>query len=328
MESESAPEVCTVTGPAGAGGGAMGLPLLPSLPVTAAEKAMVPTPPTFQVQMKFFDAPPERTVPAVLAGELATLAEALPVAVTVGSGSASRTTSASPVFCTESESEICWRPAETCEGDAPAAMASWPGFCTDTGEEVTGAGLSAPSVLASTPEAEPVNETVPLPETLYCQVKLIELPPESTVPAADAGALVRAAPAVPVEATVGEGSASSVTSAPPVLRTSSVKETRFWPAEALAGEAEAETESTPGACTMTGWLEAATGPTTVPAFTSVPEAEREKTSAPLPETFHTQVKVVVAPPLRTFPAGEGGDDERTAAADPLGVTTGAGSASS
>ncbi len=172
-----------------------------------------------------------------------------------------------------------------------------------------------------------MNESVPLPETLYCQVKLIEPPEESTVPEADAGALVRAAPAVPVEVTEGEGSASSVTSAPPLLRASSVKETRFWPAEALAGEAEAEMESVPGACTVTGWLEAETGPTAVPAFTSVPEAEREKASVPLPEMFHTQVKVLVAPPARTSPAGEAGDEESAAAADPVGVATGAASAS-
>src|SRR5260370_19424181 len=126
MERESAPEVCTVTGAADAGAGAMALPLLPSLPVAVAEKTMVPEPPTFQVQVKLFETPPGTTVPAVLAGELATLAEALPVAVTIGSGSASRTTSASPVFCTESASETCCRPAETREGDALAAVATFP----------------------------------------------------------------------------------------------------------------------------------------------------------------------------------------------------------
>src|SRR5260370_8516145 len=96
MESESAPEVCTVTGPADAGAGAMALPLLPSLPVTAAEKAMVPTPPTFQVQMKFFDAPPDRTVPAVLAGELAPLAEAPPAPPPCATAPAPQTPPASP----------------------------------------------------------------------------------------------------------------------------------------------------------------------------------------------------------------------------------------
>jgi len=68
---------------------------------------------------------------------------------------------------------------------------------------------------------------VPLPETLYCQVKLPEAPPASTVPAAEGGTTATAAPAVPVEATVGAASASSFTSAPPVLRASSVKETKF-----------------------------------------------------------------------------------------------------
>src|ERR1700719_414809 len=58
MESESAPEVCTVTGPAGAGAGATALALLPSRPVADAVKLTVPTPPTFQVQLKVFVTPP------------------------------------------------------------------------------------------------------------------------------------------------------------------------------------------------------------------------------------------------------------------------------
>src|ERR1700730_18419487 len=328
MESESAPEVCTVTGPAGAGAGATALALLPSRPVADAVKLTVPTPPTFQVQLKVFVTPPGTTVPAVRAGDLATFADALPVGVTAGRGSASSTTSASPMFCTESESEICCRPAETCAGVALADSDSRPGCWTVTGEEVTGAGLRAPCVFASTPAAEPVNESVPLPETLYCQVKLAEEPPASTVPAAEAGATETAAPAVAVEATVGAGSASSFTSAPPVLRASSVKETRFWFADALAGETEAETESPPGACTVTAWLAAEIGPIVVPALVSVPLDETEKPSVPLPDTFQTQVKVLVAPPPSTSPAGDGGDDESAAAAVPPVVTTGAGRASS
>src|SRR5882672_729498 len=227
MESESAPEVCTVTGPAGAGAGATALALLPSRPVADAVKLTVPTPPTFQVQLKVFVTPPGSTVPAVPAGDVATFADALPVDVTVGRGSASSTTSASPVFCRESESEICCKPAETCAGVALAESDSRPGCWTVTGEEVTGAGLRVACVFASTPDAEPVNESVPLPETLYCQLKLAEAPPAMTVPAAGAGATATVAPAVPVEAIVGAASASSFTSAPPVFRASSVKETRF-----------------------------------------------------------------------------------------------------
>jgi len=120
MESESAPEFCTVTGPAGAGAGATAFPLLPSRPLADAVKLTVPTPPTFQVQLKVFVTPPGSTVPALPAGDVATFADALPVGVTEGRGSASSTTSASPVFCTESESEICCRPAETCAGVALA----------------------------------------------------------------------------------------------------------------------------------------------------------------------------------------------------------------
>ena len=120
----------------------------------------------FQVQVKVFVTPPGMTVPAVAGGEDATFAEAVPIAVTVGSGSASSTTSAWPVFCAESTSCTCCRPAETWLGLALAESESAPGCCTETGEEVTGAGASAPCVFASTPEAEPVKVSVPLPDTM------------------------------------------------------------------------------------------------------------------------------------------------------------------
>ena len=201
------------------------------------------------------------------------------------------------------------------------------GCWTVTGEEVTGAGLRAPCVFASTPDAEPVNERVPLPETLYSQVKLAEAPPASTVPAAGAGATATAAAAVPVEATVGAASASSFTSAPPLLRANSVKAMRFWFADALAGETETEMERAPGACTVTVWLVAETGPTVLPALVSVPDDEMEKASVPLADTFQTQVKLLVVPLASTSPAGDGGEDESAAAAVPPVVTTGAGSAS-
>src|SRR2546422_670918 len=196
------------------------------------------------------------------------------------------------------------------------------------GDEVTGAGLSAPCVFISTPDAEPVKDRVPLPETSYLQVKLAELPPSSTVPAAEAGAAARVAPALPVAVIVGAARASSRTSAPPVLRMTRVKDTGFCPADALAGETGAETERAPGACTVTGWLTAVTAAIATPAFASVPEAEQEKASVPLPDTFHTQVKFLVAPLARRSPAGEGGEEDSVAAAGPPEVQVGAGSASS
>src|SRR5260370_437745 len=119
--------------------------------------------------MKEMFAPPASAVPAGEAGggrkvaaclpPAATngVADALPAADRSGRGSARRTTSAWRVFCTESASEPCCRPAETREGDALAAIAGWRGFCTDTGEEVTGAGLGAPGVWAPPRGAEPVN---------------------------------------------------------------------------------------------------------------------------------------------------------------------------
>ena len=84
IESDSAPEVWTVTGPAGAGAGAVAVPLLPSCPVADAVKLTVPAPPMFQDQIRLFDTPPGRTVPAALGGEPARLAEALAVDVTAG----------------------------------------------------------------------------------------------------------------------------------------------------------------------------------------------------------------------------------------------------
>src|SRR5256712_6171172 len=195
------------------------------------------------------------------------------------------------------------------------------------GDEVTGAGLSAPCVFISTPDAEPVKDRVPLPETSYLQVKLAELPPSSTVPAAEAGAAARVAPALPVAVIVGAARASSRTSAPPVLRMTRVKDTGFCPADALAGETDAETERAPGACTVTGWLTAVTAAIATPAFASVPGAGEGEARVPVPDTFHTQVKFLVAPLARRSPAGEGGEEDSVAAAGPPQGPGGAGSAS-
>ena len=124
IESDNVPEVCTVTGPAGAGAGAMAFPLLPSCPVAEAVKLTVPSPPMFQVQVRLFDIPPGRIVPAGFGGELAAFAEAFPVELTTGWGTESRTTSASPPFCSTTESATCCSPAETCAGVALAATES------------------------------------------------------------------------------------------------------------------------------------------------------------------------------------------------------------
>src|SRR2546426_9761072 len=99
------------------------------------------------------------------------------------------------------------------------------------GDEVTGAGLRAPCVFASTPDAEEVKDTVPLPLTSYRQVKLAELPPPSTVPAAEAGAAATGAPVLPVAAMAGGGGASGGTSPPPGLRTIHGRNTGLWPAD-------------------------------------------------------------------------------------------------
>src|SRR2546422_609135 len=229
------------------------------------------------------------------------------------------------------------------------------------GDEVTGAGLSAPGVFIPTPAAEPVKDRVPLPETSYLQVKLAELPPSSTVPAAEAGAAARVAPALPVAVIVGAARASSRTSAPPVLRMTRVKDTGFCPADALAGETDAETErapggctaappafcrvrtnetccspadtclgdavavaaSVPGACTSTTGAAAAGGLTAVPLLPSVPLAVAAKASVPLPETSYCQENVCDAPPGSTVPPVDGGMLASAAAADPL-VRTGGG----
>src|SRR5258708_36412483 len=111
MERESAPEVCTVTGAADAGAGAMALPLLPSLPVAVAEKTMVPEPPTFQVQVKLFETPPGTTVPAVPAGGAAAVARAAAPGATLGGRRARRAPAGPPRGLPRSGGGGPWRPA-------------------------------------------------------------------------------------------------------------------------------------------------------------------------------------------------------------------------
>src|SRR5882724_5948408 len=114
-----------------------------------------------------------------------------------------------------------------------------------------GGGASTVPLFASLPLAEPENESVPLPETSYCQVNVADAPPASSVPAGEAGADATVAAALPVVEMTGAGSASRRTAAPPALLSESAKDNRCSPAEAFAGVAEAVSESIAGACTTT-----------------------------------------------------------------------------
>src|SRR6202011_3575077 len=109
-----------------------------------------------------------------------------------------------------------------------------------------GAGASAVPLFASLPLAEPENESVPLPETSYCQVNVADAPPASSVPAGEAGADATVAAALPVVETTGEGSAFRRTAAPPPLLSASANDSRCSPAEVIAGVAEAVREGVAG----------------------------------------------------------------------------------
>src|SRR5258708_14653125 len=120
------------------------------------------------------------------------------------------------------------------------------------------------------PVAEPRNESVPLPETSYCQVNVADAPPASSVPAGEAGADASAAAALPVVETMGEGSAARRAAAPPALLSVSANDIRCSPAEAFAGVAEAVSESVAGACTTTVGEVTGVGAMVLPAFASFP----------------------------------------------------------
>src|SRR3989442_1051903 len=134
------------------------------------------------------------------------------------------------------------------------------------GDEVTGAGLSAPCVFISTPDAEPVKDRVPLPETSYLQVKLVVAPLARRSPAGEGGEEDSAAAAGPPEVQVGAGSASSRTAAPPAFCRVRTNETCCSPADTCLGDAVAVAASVPGACTSTTGAAAAGGLTPVPLF--------------------------------------------------------------
>src|SRR6267378_2331087 len=176
-------------------------------------------------------APPPSTLPAGEAGLEAIEALAVPVMVTAGVGSAASTSPASPPLVAFSVSCSCCRPAETVERFSEAESESVAACCTVFGPADAGAGASVVPLFASFPLAEPENETVPLPETSYCQVKVADAPPASSVPAGEAGAAASVAAALPVLETTGEGSPFRRTAAPPALLSESANDNRCSPAE-------------------------------------------------------------------------------------------------
>src|SRR5205085_12264347 len=155
-------------------------------------------------------------------------------------------TAAPPLFCSVRTSETCCSPADTCPGDAVAVAASAPGACASTAGADAAGGLTAVPRSASVPLAVAAKASVPLPETSYCQENVCDAPPGSTVPPVDGAALASAAAADPLVRTVGAGSGSSCSEAPPVLVAVSASWTRCSPAETRAGEAASESASAAG----------------------------------------------------------------------------------
>ena len=138
-----------------------------------------------------------------------------PVVTMVGAGSAANTAPASPGFVARSTRLSCCRPAESVEGFSEALSVRAAGCCTVTALAATAPGATAVPLFASVPLADAESETVPLPDTSYCQVNVVVAPPTSSVPAGDAGAEASMAAAVPVVVTVGVGRASRRRDAPP-----------------------------------------------------------------------------------------------------------------
>src|SRR6266849_3656152 len=96
-----------------------------------------------------------------------------------------------------------------------------------------------------------------------------------------------------------------------------------------ASEGDAVTEATvrlAGFCTVAVPAFAAGGARVFPALASVPEAEAESESEPLPETEYVQTNDCAAPPARVVPAAAGGLEATDAPAVPVTVIAGAGSA--
>ena len=109
-------------------------------------------------------------------------------------------------------------------------------------------------------------------------------PPASTSPAGDGGLEASAAEAVPVGVTEGTGSAASTSPAPPPLVACKVSLSCCRPAETVAALSDALSERLAGFSTATGFAEGGVAETAVPLLASVPEAEAENVSVPLPET--------------------------------------------
>src|SRR6266852_982872 len=229
-------------------------------------------------------APLASVVPAGEAGLETADAVAVPVTATKGAGSAASTIPAPPLFVACSVSWSCCSPAESVERLSEAESASLAGCCTITGPAAAGPGVSAVALFASAPLAEAEKESVPLPETSYCQVYVADAPPASSVPAGKAGAEATVAAALPVAEMMGAGSASRRTAAPPALLSESASETRCSPAETVPGVAAAESESAAGTCTVTVCEVTGVGTMAFPVFASLPLAPAVKASVPAPDS--------------------------------------------
>src|SRR5438445_650019 len=295
-----------------------------STPDAEEVKDTVPLPLTSYRQVKLAELPPPSTVPAAEAGAAATVAPALPVAAMAGAGSASRRTAAPPAFCSVRTSETCCSPADTCPGDAVAVAASAPGACTSTAGADAAGGLTGVPLSASVPLAVAAKARVPLPETSYCQENVCDAPPASTVPPADGGETATAAAADPVARTVGAGSRSSRSEAPPVLVAVSATWTRCSPAETRRGDAASESASAAGASIAIAAVLAAAGARVAPVLDSVALADARQETVPLPEASNVQVKSRLPPECRTRPDAETGCETMATAALPVVTATGGG----
>src|SRR5207302_9888201 len=145
-------------------------------------------------------------------------------------------------------------------------------------------------------------------------------------PQASSATAAGAAPCVAVALAEVQESATCMAGASPSLRTATATS---MASPRWASEGDAVTEATmrlAGFCTVAVPAFAAAGARVFPAFASVPEAEAEIESEPLPETEYVQTNDFVAPPARVVPAAEGGLEATAAPAVPVGVMAGAGSA--
>src|SRR5438132_6418799 len=233
---------CTVTAAAATGPAARAFPLFASVPLTDPESESDPLPLTSYCQVSVVVAPPASSVPAGEAGAEKSVAATVPVVATVGGGRASRRTAAPPGLLSASANDTRCKPAETLAGVAEAESDNAAGCCTTTVDEVRGTGAMALPLFASLPLARAVKARVPAPDTDQVQTKDRVDPPESMLPAGDAGEARSAAAAPPPLATVGDGGAASTGDAHGVVCAGSVTDTCWSPAETCVGVAAIESD--------------------------------------------------------------------------------------